>query len=347
MNTISTSELTSRELQILESIVRSYILTGLPTGSRMVARDELIGLSPATVRNAMMDLEEKGYITHPHTSAGRIPTDKGYRFYVDRLMQLVEPSLLVKNEIKTHLTNSEPSDLHMVLEATSRALAKATHQLGVIVAPKLREGLFRHMHIVGLEGNKYVLHLTIDSGFVKTMVADFATSIGEERLNHAVAIMNNRFAGKKLSDVTISDSDISLGIEEADIGIIRLFVPSITRMISDSREEQVITDGASQIVLTPDFFDRERANTIIEILAQKKLLVHLFGNEPPSKSQVIVSIGGENEDGHFHSLSIVKTSYRVGNLSGTLGIVGPKRMPYELLVSTVDYTARLLEDMYH
>lgn len=341
------TDLTNRELHILESIVRNYILTGLPSGSRLISREDTLGLSAATIRNCMMDLEERGYITQPHTSAGRIPTDLGYRFYVDRLMHRVEPSKDVKNEIRNCLTNSEPSDLHMVLEATSRALSTATHQLGVIIAPNMQEGIYRHIHIAPIGANRFVLHLTIDSGFVKTMVADFASSIGIERLNHAALIMNNKFYGKKLSDVAISENDSSLGIEEADIGIIRLFVPSINRMLVASTDNDVILDGGSHIVLTPEFFDRQRANTIIEILSQKKLLVHLFNNEPQTTgNRVMVSIGGENSDGHFHSLSVVKTVYRVGNLCGTLGIVGPTRMPYEQLISTVDYTARLLEEMY-
>ncbi|MBD3347287.1 MAG: heat-inducible transcription repressor HrcA [Chitinivibrionales bacterium] len=342
--------LNERELSVFEAIVRNYILNGTPTGSRFLSKQKNINVSPATVRNVMGDLEEMGLITHPHTSAGRIPTDKGYRIYVDRLMKLIELPREIKKQIKNFIVQSNPSDMHMLLEATSKALSKATRQLGVVLAPKLHEGVFRHVHIHKIGERRYLMNLAIDSGFIKTMVLEFEADISSEKLELACTIMNNRFNGMELREMCSNNRELYSELQTTDPDVIRLFVPSLRKMIKQRRNEEIFAEGETNILLQPEFFDRKQMSTIIEILEEKKLLVHLFGamNKEPSdsKKRVAISIGGENEDGKLLSFSVVKTSYHIGNMEGTLGIIGPKRMPYGYLVSAVDYTANVLENLY-
>lgn len=342
-------DLKERELYIFEAIVRNYILNGTPTGSRFLSKQKNINVSAATIRNVMGDLEEMGLITHPHTSAGRIPTDKGYRAYVDRLMKLIDLPIEIRKQIKNSIAQSNPSDLHMLMEATSKALSKATQQLGVVMAPKLQEGIFRHVHFHRVGEQRYLMNLTIDSGFVKTMVIEFEADISSDRLEQACNLMNDQFYGMELQEMCSSETTLFDGIRSTDPDIVRLFIPSVRKMIQKGKSEEIYSDGETNIMLKPEFFDREHVSSIIEILEEKKLLIHLLDkySEGSKKSKgVVITIGGENENGKLTSFSVVKTSYHVGNMEGTLGIIGPKRMPYGYLVSAVDYTAQVLGELY-
>ncbi|MBD3419365.1 MAG: heat-inducible transcription repressor HrcA [Chitinivibrionales bacterium] len=341
-----TPQLTKRETTILEAIVRNYIVHGTPAGSRFLSKNTDLGLSSASIRNVMGDLEEQGFLTHPHTSAGRLPTDKGYRYYVDQIMQLINLPANVRTQIKRSLKQCDPTDMHLLLEAASHALSKASRQLGVVLAPRLEQGLFRHVHIFQMASNRYLFNLTIDSGFVKTMVAEIQTEISAERLERACNVMNKLFDGKALNELNRDSCQLYTGVEKYDMGVIRLFIPSLKKMAASPRKEEVYADGETNIMLKPEFADPAQMSSIVEILEEKKLLVHMLEVNDVSENKVIISIGGENSDGQLQSFSIVKTKYRIGNLNGALGILGPKRMPYGYLVSAVDYTARVLDEMY-
>jgi heat-inducible transcriptional repressor len=338
--------LSDREHHVLEAVVRNYILSASPTGSRFLSKQPDFDFSPATIRNIMGDLEERGFISQPHTSAGRIPTDKGYRYYVDQMMKSMELPREVKDQIKSYLSRVEPSDLHLLMEATSKALSRASHLFGIILAPKLSSGVFRHVHIYSIESQRVLLHLTIDSGFVKTMVLELKTEVDASRLERACQVINERFFGLTLEDMLAHDETIFNNVETCELGLIRLFVPSIKKLIESGLDEAVFTEGETNIVVQPEFSSKDQVSGIIEILEEKKLLLHLFEKEQANKSGVIISIGGENAEGQLQSFSVVKTQYHVGRLEGSLGVIGPKRMPYPFLVSAVDYTAKLLGQMY-
>jgi heat-inducible transcriptional repressor len=340
------SELSEREHHVLEAVVRNYILSAAPTGSRFLSKQAEFDLSPASIRNIMSDLEERGFIAQPHTSAGRVPTDKGYRYYVDRLMKLIDLSDEVKKQIKDSVVKAEPSDLHLLMEATSTALSRVTHQLGVILAPKMSQGVFRHLYIFPIDSHRVLLHLTVDSGFVKTMFCELTTEISPERLENACRAINERFYGMTLLDMCQKERSIFSDVEPYELGIIRLFVPSIKKIIDEEDKEPVYAEGETNIMLQPEFFSKDNVGAVIEILEEKKLLMHLFETTQENKSGVIIMIGGENRDGQLKSFSVVKTKYHMGNMEGSLGIIGPKRMPYPFLVSAVDYTAKLLGELY-
>ena len=209
--------LTEREHQVLEAVVRNYILSASPTGSRFLSKQSPFELSPASIRNIMSDLEDRGFICQPHTSAGRVPTDKGYRYYVDRLMKLIDLPDEIKNSIKNSVIGAEPSDLHLVLEAASKALSRVTHQLGVILAPKISRGIFRHLYIFPIDAHRVLLHLTIDSGFVKTMICEITTELSRQRLESACQIINERFYGMTLSDMCDQETAIFSDIEPFEL----------------------------------------------------------------------------------------------------------------------------------
>ena len=338
--------LNEREHGVLETVVRHYILNAEPTGSRFVSRQGGFDLSPASIRNIMFDLEEKGFIAQPHTSAGRVPTDKGYRYYVNRLMKLIELPAETRTQIRSLLTAVEPGDLHLVMETASRALSRATNQLGIILSPQLKTAIFRHVDIFPIAHNRFQMNLTVDSGFVKTMVIEMETAADSTRFDTACAHINQRFYGKTLADMCTGEVEGFGDLHEVELGVIRLLVPSIKRMIVENNRAEVYAEGTANIMLQPEFFNREQVSAVFELLEEKQMLMHLFETHETESGTVVISIGGENVDGQLKSFSVVKTNYRVGNMEGSLGVIGPTRMPYPMLVSAVDYTAKVLGELY-
>ena len=337
--------LTEREHQVLEAIVRNYIMSASPTSSRYLSKQSDFDISAASIRNVMYDLEDRGFITQPHTSAGRIPTDKGYRYYVDCLMKYTGLPEETKEKIRRALVTVDQSDLNVLLSAASRALSRTTNLLGVILAPKLCNGLLQKLHVFPIGSQRYLLNLALESGFVKTMVFELETEIPQERLEYACRIITSKMAGKTLHQICETDDQVFIDVPEFDVGIVRLLVPSIKKMVENDNDKTLYAEGETNVILQPEFFNREKIGAVIEILGEKNLLMHLF--EAPEKSDsVVISIGGENQEGQLQSFSIIKTSYRVGHMAGSLGVIGPKRMPYPFLVSAVEYTARVLSELH-
>ncbi|MBD3357363.1 MAG: HrcA family transcriptional regulator, partial [Chitinivibrionales bacterium] len=254
-----------RETKVLDAIVRNYILTASPTGSRFLAKQEGFECSAATLRNVMGDLEERGYISHPHKSAGRVPTDKGYRYYVDTLMSSLVLPREVRRQIREALRQANPTDLHMLMDVTSRALSRATDQLGVILSPPLRRGVFRHVDICETSPHRYVVNITMESGFVKAMSAELQTEIPRPRLHDACRTINERFYGLALEDMCRLGEEPFADMGSYEMGVLRLFIPSIRRMMEeDASSDRVITEGAVNILMKPEFANQVGA--IVEIL---------------------------------------------------------------------------------
>jgi len=337
--------LTEREHLVLEAVVRNYILRAEPTSSRYLSRQNGFDLCAASIRNVMSDLEERGYITHPHTSAGRIPTDNGYRYYVDRLMHYTDLPGDVKRQIRAEFVTVNQSDLHLLLETASRALSRATRQLGVILAPRLCRGILRKLYIIQIGEKRFVLNIALDFGFVKSMLLELETGIPHERLECACRILTAKFEGKTLEEICFADEGAYSDVPEFDLGIVRLLVPSIRKMVEPEGTAEVFTKGKTNVLMQPEFFDRDRMGAVIEILEEKNMLMHLFETQG-GEDRVLVTIGGENSrDGQLSSFSVIKTTYTVGSMVGSLGVIGPKRMPYPQLISTVRYTAEVLGEI--
>lgn len=338
-------ELTEREHLVLDAVVRNFILSAAPTGSRYLSKQKGFDLSPASIRNVMYDLEERGFIAQPHTSAGRVPTDKGYRYYVDRIMKYTEISEGTKDLIRNTMVAVDKSDLHLLLEAASKALSRATNQLGVILAPRISKGILKQLYLFEIEPGRYVLNVALESGFVKTVVVEFKTGVSHERLELACRIISAKFSGKPLEQMTCDDDGTFSDVSELELGIIRLLVPSIQKLVHSDEAEMVFAEGKTNVLIQPEFFNRERVGAVIEILEEESLLVHLF-ETPESEGRVFISIGEENRQDQLQSFSIIKTGYRVGSMVGSLGVIGPKRMLYPYLVPTVEYTAKVLGELH-
>lgn len=345
-------ELSAREKSILRHIVNQFILTASPVGSRNISKRYDIGLSPATVRNIMADLEDSGYINHPHTSAGRVPTDKGYRLYVDSLMDV--PSLddttrnSITSEIKKNLVNSE--DIYNI---ASKILGRITDQLACVIYPKIETGVLSRIQLVYLASNKILVVISIVSGLVKTITLELTTNIEEKQIEDVQRLLNEKLAGLRLKDIKTS---LAERLKESEIHgnpIISLLYDSADKIFNDFKtDDKVMISGARNLLKHPEFEDPIKFENIVELMEEKDIIIHIFENSSgifleraSSISGVNIMIGRELPYNQTEDYSIVMKEYKVGENTGAMGIIGPKRMDYARIIAIVDFTAGLLTEL--
>ena len=342
---MTVTELNEREKNILRYIIQQFILTASPVGSRNIAKRYDLGISPATVRNIMSDLEESGFIDHPHTSAGRIPTDKGYRFYVDSLMnvQLIDHN--EKNLIDKEF-EYKVEDKDDLLKLTSNILSKITRQLACVTYPKLETGALERLQIIGLSSTRILVVMSIRGGLVKTITIEFASEIKESQINDVQNLLNERLSGLSFKEIRATFNERFKDVEEDQKAIIRLFLNSADKVFGDVRSSDgVYITGAKNVIQQPEFYDPERFQGVIELLEDKDIIVHILDKtEDMNSDNVYISIGKENEDQKLLDYSLITKEYKLGDVSGHLGIIGPKRMEYSKVIAIVDYVAKMLTE---
>ncbi len=341
-----TEKLSEREKTILRNIIYSFIQTATPVGSRYISKRHAVGLSPASVRNVMADLEYLGYINHPHTSAGRVPTDKGYRVYVDSLIALEQLSEAEQTAIQMHLQNASP-EIDDLLKATSKLLGTISHQLGVVSSPRISSGVFEKLELVQISSTRILVIISIRSGFVRTIMMDVHAEIPRAKLEYLAQILNERFSGMTLAQIRKTFSSRVHDIESESTGLIRLFVDSVDKLFTNSGSADKLHIGGTQSLLAqPEFFDTENFRSIIEILENEDIIVHILEKKKPKEGKVSVSIGQENEDKKLRDYTIVSSQYAIGDTVGTISVFGPKRMNYSKVIPVVDYVAKTISSLF-
>lgn len=338
-------ELNDREKNILRHVIQQFILTASPVGSQNIAKRFNLKISPATIRNIMAELEESGFINHPHTSAGRIPTDKGYRYYVDSLMDKQELDKseigLINKNLGTNLSETEE-----LIRITSVLLSSITHQLACVSYPKLETGVLEKLQIVSLTSSRILVIITIKSGFVKTITLELSSNIKASQIDSVQRLLNEKLAGLTFSEIRKTFKERFKDVEEDQEPIIRVFVDSIDKIFTDvKRTDSLVITGAKNVIKQPEFEDPQRFQGIIELIEDKDVIIHIMEKTSDNlPGEVYVSIGTENDMEMLHEYSLVSKEYKLGDISGTLGIIGPKRMEYSRIVAIVDYMAKVLTD---
>jgi heat-inducible transcriptional repressor len=337
--------LSDRERTILRSIIFSFIQTATPIGSRYIAKHHEIGLSPATVRNVMSDLEYLGYIGHPHTSSGRVPTDKGYRFYVDSLMEFEQLSQEDQSTIQTQLqTGADPENLFRM---TSKLIGAISHQLGVVSAPRLNTGVLDKLELVPLTGTRILVVISIRSGLVKTITMEVSTEIPRAKLDDVARLLNERLAGLALTEIRSTLYDRMQDMRNEDTGLIRLFIDSVDTLFDEQRNiEKLHIGGTAGILSQPEFEHADHYRSIIELLENEDMIVHVLEKTEKKDGTIAVKIGDENDMKQLKEYSIVTSSYKVGDSTGSVGIIGTKRMNYSKMIPLVDYVAKTISGMF-
>jgi heat-inducible transcriptional repressor len=341
---MSLHELNEREKTILRHVIHQFILTASPVGSRNITKKYEIGLSPASVRNIMSDLEEAGYIDHPHTSAGRIPTDKGYRFYVDSLMDIQQLKNSEKAFIRERLEEGLETD--DVLRISSTLLTKITKQLACISYPRLETGVLEKIQIVSLSSTRVLVVISIKSGLVKTITLELLSEIEDNKIEPVQRLLNERLSGLSFTEIreTFNERFRDV-IDDDNNAIMRLFYDSVDKIFKDVlKKENIVISGAKNIIKQPEFENPERFQSIIELVEDKDIIVHIL-EKTGEKKEIFISIGSENEDIKLNDYSFITKEYKFGDANGTLGIIGPKRMEYSKIISIVDFMSKIISEM--
>lgn len=336
-------QLNERERTILQAVVHLYILSGTPVGSRVLSSflERTMPLSPATIRNTMADLEMMGYITHPHTSAGRMPTDRGYRFYVDSLSE-GQPGNLPS---ELNATDDAVRDLlaapkESVVRDASRILGSLSRHLALVQIPRFREALVRKVEIVALSSERFVVIIDLDSEVVRTISLETRSAVEADSVREIARTLNERLSGRPLQHVvTLATSDSTAdGIEPA---LLRLFVEQIGSFAATDQGATVHVSGTTNLISAAENESPERLRSIIELIENEDVVVHLLGTSS-SPDGVTIRIGNEIPNAEFHNYSLITSTYRAGAARGTLGVIGPRRMDYGRLIGIVQLMSGVL-----
>lgn len=336
--------LTNRESLILNCIVETYVTTATPVGSRFLTKKYHLGISPATIRNVMNDLEDQGYLSQPHISAGRVPTDKGYRFYVDSLMMLKNLAKRDRRFIEENL-NTVSVDVTEILTTASRVLGKISSQLGIVLEPRFYQGIFQKIELVSVSTNRILAVISIKSGLVKTIMMGIESEVSNEQLHAVSQIINERLSGLSLKEVKETIDERLANVPVLDDKLIHLIVESSDRLFNFEDEKELHLGGTHNIMSNPEFFDRDYATRILELLESKQNILHLL-NEKQAEN-ISITIGRENKVTLFRDCSVITARYHIGDITGTLGVVGPTRMHYSRIVPLVDYMGKFLTQTFH
>ena len=338
-------ELSARSRQILEAIVEDYIATAEPVGSSAVARRHALTLSSATVRNVMANLEEMGLLTSPHTSAGRIPTEKAYRLYVDSLIGLRQISREEKKLIIRRCRQSG-SGLPEILKETSRALSSLSNYMGIVVTPSFTSDIFRHIEFIRIGTHRVLAILVSTNGLVQNRLVETVDDIPEKDLLRMSNYLNELMQGLTIyqarerilaemkNEKTQYDSMMSQAL-------------SISKQAVTVGEEEIFVEGQARILDQPEFSDVTRMKEMFQAFEQKSQMLQLLGRCMTADG-VQIYIGSETPVSHSAGMSLITSRFTTGNNTiGLLGVIGPTRMGYSNVIPIVDYTARLVSRLLH
>jgi len=330
-----------RREKILELIIDNYITTAAPISSRAISRRLRSSLSSATIRNVMADLEDAGMITHPHTSAGRTPTDEGYRYYVNTLMQI---KLLTEEEKKRidKRFKQKTEEINDLLINTSRLLSSVGEEAGLVTFPALERGTFRHIELMEIAEDEILAVLLTRSGLIKNVVVKFDKPLKKGDLAKITNFLNVRFNGVSLHDIKKAITQQLLIEKDSFFYILNETKRIVDLMLSNIKDERIYLEGASKIIMQPEFNNLGKVEALLKVLESPDTLASI-ARKNINTDGVSIYIGEEIQINELCDCSLVVCDYAIkSNRSGTLGIIGPKRMPYAKIVSLVDYVSKSL-----
>ena len=318
-----------RKIRILEAIINDYIATAEPIGSRTIAKKYDLGISSATIRNEMSDLEEMGYIVQPHTSAGRVPSDKGYRLYVDRLMPRRE--LTHEEEAYLHgVIASNISQVDILMRETAKAISLLTNY--TTIASKATADLtqLKHIQLLPMSHDSIAIVVITDSDSIKNHVLKLDNAPDYETLTKLSYALNNLLGGKKLSDL----ADIKIDAHDDNSKMLQKILDSVRQIMLGEDDVRVYTSGVKNILEYPEFSDIEKAKGVFKTFEEQEMLITLLGN---NNDNVQVVIGSESTMEQMQGCSIIKANYTFGNKHlGAIGVIGPTRMDYSQVFSILN-----------
>lgn len=340
--------LDNRKKEILAAIVKAHITTGEPVGSFALARQSSERLSSATIRNICAELEDEGYLSHPHTSAGRVPTDKGYRYYVDNIVGGIRLSRSDVARINERLLDEESlSSPERLMERTSHLLSQLSDNVGIVVPPSIARDILHHIEFVKLPDSRILVITVSSTGRVQDRVIRVDEDFTKDELSSTARYLVENFKGWTLAE--IRDELLRRMTEEKALydKFLRNAVLLCGQSLQEGDQPDVFIEGASNILTKPDFADTERMHALLKMFEQKGRIVKILNEciENARREAVAIRIGSENRFLDLRDCTIIASPcfYQDGMAVGSIGVVGPTRIEYDRLISVVDYIARLFE----
>lgn len=345
-------DLDERKLKILKAIIRNYLETGEPVGSRTISKYTDLNLSSATIRNEMSDLEELGYILQPHTSAGRIPSDKGYRLYVDQMMlekeeQLNQATQEVK-EMQRMLLEREDK-METVLKQMAKMLATNTNYATMISVPHVKGNKLKFIQLSRVDARQMLTTIVVEGNVIKNTIIPLEEPLDDETLLKLNILLNTNLNGLPIEEINlaiISGLKQQAGIHD---GIIAKVMDAVAEVIKDDENVEIYTSGANNIFKYPELADNQRASELINTFEEKQLLTGLVQETltEDNKTGIQVYIGNETPVKTMKDCSVVTATYELEEgMKGTIGIIGPRRMDYDKVISTLKTLKSQLDTIY-
>lgn len=338
-------ELNERKLKILKAVIQNYLETGEPVGSRTISKYTDLNLSSATIRNEMADLEELGYILQPHTSAGRIPSDKGYRLYVDMLMQDKEQEVM---EMKEQMLQ-KADKMDQLLKQAARVLANSTNYATMVSAPVSMKNRLKFIQLSQVDEEQLIAVIVLEGNIVKNQIIEVNETLNSETLLKLNMLLNTTLNGMSIDQITLGL--IAKLKEQAGIhsGVISDVLDAVANVVQLDQDMEIYTSGATNIFRYPELSDKQSAQEIISAFEEKQQLTELVTQTLSNESKGIqVYIGNETPVQNMKDCSIVTATYELGEgMQGTIGIIGPKRMDYEHVMNTLKTLQTELDTIFH
>jgi len=335
-------ELDARKMQILQAIIDDYIMTATPVGSRTIAKRTDIFLSPATIRNEMADLEEMGFLEQPHTSAGRIPSDKAYRLYVNSIMQRAKLTDAEIRYIRDHYSK-KLDEVDEVVKQTAWVLSSVTKYTAMVLAPQLHTIKLKYIHLVPIAEDKALAIIVTDTGMTRDSVIRIPRGMSPDVLERLGKAMSARFHNCRLDEITLAEFNALSGEVAAE----REFLDGMLRSVQRSMAKEgrsVELSGATHILNYPEYNDRERARALLSAIEERDVLYKMLSEA--TNVEFSVRIGNENEDESMQDCSIVTATYKIGkNPIGSFGVIGPTRMDYARVLAMMGQIGRSLSEV--
>lgn len=338
-------QLSERKIKIMQAIIRNYLETGEPVGSRTISKYTDLNLSSATIRNEMSDLEEMGYILQPHTSAGRIPSDKGYRLYVDTMMQEKDKEL---EELKEMILEKEGKMDHL-LKQVAKLLAVNTNYASMISVPAVHQNKLKFIQLSRVDINQLLAVIVMEGNVIKNNILPVDEELNDETILKLNILLNTNLSGLAVEDInlaTITRMKQQAGIHSE---IVSDVIDAIAEGIKQEEDLEIYTSGTNNIFKYPELADQQKASELINTFEEKEKLSELVQESLSDENNtgIQVYIGNENQIQSMQDCSVVTATYELGEgMRGTIGIIGPKRMDYDKVVGTLKTITHQLDELY-
>ncbi len=346
---LTTIELTERSKIVLKAVVQLYITNAQPVGSRLVSRylENRLKLSPASIRNILCELEEMDLLEQTHSSSGRIPTDKGYRYFIDSLLVQRKPSEREIRKIQEELNKIEPSNLDDILKTASKVLGLISKYLSIVIVPEIQNISVAKIELIPITSNRLLCVLALNSNIIQTLTIDSNFDLEESKIDQVSEYVNSKISGKTLKFIHDNFSSLFSESEFKDTPVIQLIINAFDK-IYDSLQEQdrAFVAGARNLLQYPEFQDSYQIKNVITLLENTQTILNVINQFKKNNPNLTILIGSETRNELLLNYSIVASPYWVRNTFGYIGLLGPKRMNYSKVITLVEFLSEYLSQNF-